>query len=295
MSPEAHGAARRQTGFSLFAGGAYDPAAGGGRVAWQRPSGVALVARSGGNVAVPGTHPALAGSRIAWIDGDGTVLADAATFRDRDRLATPGAGVIALSDRVLAWRARDPAGTDRLWARALAGGEPRLLLESPAPTEIGRPALLGGTVLCHVAGPAGSRVIAIDAATGAQQLLRAEPIATLTNPSTDGVRLLYVRATGRQQELRMGPGRPRPPDRRPRAARLPVLRAGATSSTSTAATGTARATAAGARGSRPAPRPGVVATLWSTALTADAAYVTRLRVVSGGARSADILRVAALP
>ncbi len=294
MSGEARSAARRQTGFALFAGGAYDPAAGGGRVAWQRPGGVALLARGGGNVAVPGTHPALAGSRIAWIDGDGTVLADAATFRDRDRLATPGAGVIAVSDRVLAWRARDPAGTDRLWARALAGGEPRLLLESPAPTEIGRPALLGGTVLCHVAGPAGSRVLAIDAATGAQQLLRAEPIATLTNPSTDGARLLYVRATGRQQELRMGPVGPgRPIDDRallvfPSSGRRDVEHEHGR-----------HRHRQGYRGRRPRlpPRsaPGVVATLWSTALTADAAYVTRLRVVSGGARSADILRVAALP
>jgi hypothetical protein len=35
----------------------------------------------------------------------------------------------------------------------------------------------------------------------------------------------------------------------------------------------------------------VVDTLWTTALTADAAYVTRLHVPRGAPRTADILRV----
>jgi hypothetical protein len=35
-----------------------------------------------------------------------------------------------------------------------------------------------------------------------------------------------------------------------------------------------------------------VATLWSTALTDEAAYVTRLRAIKGVAPTADILRVA---
>ena len=294
MTAEARSAAKRQTAFTLFAGRAYDPTAAGGRLAWQRPTGVALLQRSGGNVAVPGSHPALGGGRIAWLDDGETVVADPATFRDRDRFSSPGAGVIALSETVLAWRARDPAGTDRLWAVPLGGGEARLLLESPAPTEIGRPALLGGLVLCHVAGPGGSRILAIDAATGAQQLLRTEPIATLTNPSTDGGRLVYVRATGRQQELRLGPVGPgRPIDDRallvfPSSGRRDVEHEHGR-----------HRHRQGYRGHRPRlpPRssPGVVATLWSTALTGDAAYVTRLRAVSGGARTADILRVPALP
>ena len=42
----------------------------------------------------------------------------------------------------------------------------------------------------------------------------------------------------------------------------------------------------------PRAAPGVVDTLWSTALTADTAYVTRLHVQLGAPRSADILSVA---
>ncbi len=55
----------------------------------------------------------------------------------------------------------------------------------------------------------------------------------------------------------------------------------------------------GYRGHRPPLPPrarrGVVATLWTTALSADTAYVTRLRAVTGAAPSTDILAVPALP
>ena len=295
MTAEARGAAKRQTAFTLFAGGAYDPTAAAGRLAWQRPTGVALLQRNGGNAAVPGSHPALGGGRIAWLDDGATVVADPATFRDRDRFSSPGAGVIALSETVLAWRARDPAGTDRLWAVPLGGGEARLLLESPAPTEIGRPALLGGLVLCHVAGPGGSRILAIDAATRrpAAPAHRADRHA---HEPVDRRRAAALRA-GHRAPAGAAPGPGRAGRARSTTARCWSSRrpAGATSSTSTGATGTARATAAAARRCRRARAPGVVATLWSTALTGDAAYVTRLRAVSGGARTADILRVPALP
>jgi len=149
-------------------------------------------------------------------------------------------------------------------------------------------------VLCHVAGRAGSRLLAIDAATGAQLLLRAEPGAQLSNPSTDGARLLYVRATGRQQELRLGPiGAAVPATDRlllvhPSSGRRDVEHE----------RGRHRHRQ-GYRGKRPPlpPRasPGVVATLWSTALTGDSAYVTRLRAISGRPRTADIIRVPAPP
>jgi len=285
-----------QTAYTLLAGAAYDPAAVGETVAWQQPHGVALIRRDGVTTPLPGTHPVLAGGRVAWREGDSAVIADAATLLRRERLDAPGAGVLGLSDTVLAWRARDSAGTDRLWARVLGRADPpRLLLESPAPTEIGRPAVLAGVVLCHVAGPRGSRLLGIDASSGAQEVLRADPVAQLSNPATDGVRLLYVRATGRQQELRVGPPLPLAPG----GDRLLLVHASAGRRDRERESGR-RPHRQGYRSGRPALPPrsaaGVVATLWSTALTPDAAYVTRLRAVSGGSRTADILRVpAALP
>jgi hypothetical protein len=41
----------------------------------------------------------------------------------------------------------------------------------------------------------------------------------------------------------------------------------------------------------PRAQPGVVDTLWTTALTPAAAYVTRIRARTGAPRTADILRV----
>ena len=95
--------------------------------------------------------------------------------------------------------------------------------------------------------------------------------------------LLYVHATGRAQELRLGPLEPRPPTTTV-AARPPVARAAATASTSPAARATG--TADRGRRCRRAPRRASSHTLWSTALAPDAAYVTRLRARAGGAADA---------
>ena len=197
-----------------------------------------------------------------------------------------------MSDSLLAWRTRDDAGTDRLWVSD--GGEPRLVLESPAPSELGRPALAGGALLCHAAGPAGSRLLHVDLATGAQTLLREQGGAQITNPATDGSRLLYVHATGQVQQLRLGPIAPADP-----AADRVLLVQPSTGQRDREHERGRHRHREGYRGRRPplpprAPR-GVVATLWTTALDPGTAYVTRLRAVKHRPRTADILSVPAPP
>jgi hypothetical protein len=281
-------AARRR--FALFAGSAYDPTAAGGLVAWQRPNGSALLLRDGVARGLPGTHPALGGSRIAWRDGDDVVVADAATLRRIARRNAPGAGALAISDAVLAWRTRDAAGTDRIWISD--GGEPRLVLESAAPTELGRPALAGAALLVHSAGPAGSRLLHVDLANGAQTVLREQLGAQLTNPATDGARLLYVHATGQVQQLRIGPIAPADP-----AADGVLLTQPSPGQRDREHEHGRHRHRAGYHGRRPplpprAPR-GVVATLWTTALVPGTAYVTRLRAIRRRPRTGDILSVPA--
>lgn len=280
-------AAAAQRSWKLFAGSAYDPTAAGGLVAWQRPNGVALLRRGGSDRTLPGTHPALGGGRVAWREGAAVVVADAASLAQIERRDAPGAGVLALSDSLLAWRERDAAGTDRIWVAA--HGQPqRLLLELAAPDELGRPALLGGRLLTHVAGPAGSRLIAVDVATGAQEILREEAGAQLSNPATDGERLLYVHATGREQELRVGAIEPRETS----ADAVLVVHPAAGRRDREHERGRKRHRHEDRRPKLP-PRaqPGVVDTLWSTALTSGTAYVTRIRARRGAQRSADILGV----
>ncbi len=198
------------------------PPAGGSR--GSGPPASRCCSAAAGTSPCPGSHPALGGGRIAWLDDGETVVADPATFRDRDRFSSPGAGVIALSETVLAWRARDPAGTDRLWALPLGGGEARLLLESPAPTEIGRPALLGGLVLCHVAGP-GGQPAPRDRRRHRRPAAPAHRADRHAHEPVDRRRAAALRPRHRAPAgAAAGPGRAGPPDRRPRAAGLPVVR-----------------------------------------------------------------------
>jgi hypothetical protein len=281
-----------RSGAQLYAGSSYDPSSAGGAVAWQRPSGEGVMRRRGGAYQVlPGTHPALGGDRIAWRQGGSIVVADAATLRQRERHDAPGAGVLDVSDSLVAWRAHDASGIDRIWVAA-AGAAPRLLLELAAPQELGRPALLGGRLLTHVAGPEGSSIIAVDLATGAQELLREEPGAQLSNPATDGSRLLYVHATGRAQELRLGAPEPLDPD----GDEVLLVHPSSGRRDREHEHGRRRHRHRGRRPELP-PRaqPGVVDTLWTTALTGVSAYFTRIRARTGLPRSADILRVPIAP
>jgi hypothetical protein len=280
--------AAAQTPYTLFAGSAYDPSGSGALVAWQRPSGVALVRGGDTTRGLPGTHPALGGSRIAWRDGERITIADAATLDPIDRFRAAGAGVLAVSDTTIVWRTRDDEGTDRLW---FGGGQ--LALESRAPAELGRPALAGNLLLCHIAGPRGSQILGIDLTTGARTVLRTQAGAQVTNPSTDGTRLLYVHATGVTQQLRVGPLAPADPN----ADTVVMVHASPGRRDKEHEPGRHRHRA-GYPGRRrpplpPRSAPGVVATLWSTALVPGAALVTRLRVVRGKGRSADILSVPA--
>ena len=118
----------------LFAGSAYDPTAAGGLIAWQRPDGAALLLRGGADGLPGSASRRSAAGRIAWRDGDAIVVADAATLEPRDATRRPAPGVLALSGTLLAWRTRDAAGTDRIWAVAPAGAPRAVPRRCPLPT-----------------------------------------------------------------------------------------------------------------------------------------------------------------
>ena len=194
-----------------------------------------------------------------------------------------GADAIAVSAQWVAWRARAD-GRDTIFAARLADGVPRRVMGA---AQLGRPALQDGTLVFHVAGRGGGRIVLADLGAGRTSTIRRERRAQLLNPSLSDGSLVYVRAAYRGQELRTGPAARRSPrlDRR---------------LWSTVPTGRRDA------GHEPGrehkrhghpkslwrrPRPGVAATLWTTALAADAAYVTRLRQLDGKPVAAEILRV----
>ena len=263
--------------------GGSDPSADGALVAWHVPGAQGVLVSGGARTPVPGTHPALGGARLA-------VLGDAAISVRQTRgpqfsatMPASGADALAVSAAWVAWRAREADG-DALYAAPLAGGEARLVARAP---ELGRPALEGDRLAYHVNGGTGGKIVIADLAAGTAATVRSERRALLLNPSLLDGRLLYVRALFSRQELRIGPQTKSGP-RRDRQLWQTVP--------------TGRRDAGHEPGNRHKrhgqphklwrrPRLGLSLTLWTTALTGDAAYVTRLRQVSGLPLETEILRV----
>ena len=263
--------------------GGSDPSADGGLVAWHVAGQPGVIVQNGQPSSAGGSHPALGGGRLAVIGVNVIQVRQTSGPPFAATIPAPGADAVAVSAEWVAWRARDADG-DTIFAVALGGGQPRQIAKS---TELGRPAIEGGRLAYHVPGRTGSRIVIADLATGKRTTVRRERHALLTNPSLAGGRLLYVRSVYTRQELRLGPQSRRSPRRDRRLWSMPP---------------TGRRDAGHEPGKRhlrhgwprrlwPRPKRGLSATLWTTALAADVAYVTLLRQVSGAPLEVAILRV----
>ena len=262
---------------------ASDPSVDGRLLAWHEAGASGILVRDGREQRLDGTHPALGGGLLAVIDGQRIAVRSTSGGGFERSVAAPGADAVAVSGSWLAWRARDSAG-DAMYAAALSGGDAREVLRAP---EVGRPALEGSRLAFHVNAVRSGRIVLFDLASGQGGTVRQERRALLLNPSLHDGRLLYVRTVYSRQELRLGPPTRRSPRRDRRL-------------WSTVPTG--RRDAGHEPGDRHKrhghphrmwrrPRAGVSSTLWTTALADDAAYVTRLRQISGKPLVAELLRV----
>jgi hypothetical protein len=262
---------------------ASDPSADGALVAWHEAGAQGVLVRDGAATRLPGAHPALGGGRLAVLNGTAIHVQQTAGPEFSAAVPAPGADALAVSAAWVAWRAREPTG-DALYAAPLAGGEARLVARA---AELGHPALEGGRLAFHVAGSTGSHIVIADLAAGTSAAVRSERRALLLNPSLLDGRLLYVRAIFKRQELRIGPQA----KRRLRLDR----RLWATVPTGRRDAGYEPGVEHHRHGNPhklwPRPRRGHSLTLWTTALAADAAYVTRLRQVAGLPLETEILRV----
>jgi hypothetical protein len=263
--------------------GASDPSADGNLLAWHIAGQPGVIVSGDGQTSAGGSHPALGGRRLAVIAGDVIQVRQTAGQPFTATIPAPGADAVAVSAEWVAWRARE-GDDDVLYGAPLGGGQARRIARS---AELGRPSLEGGRMAYHVGGRTGSRIVVADLATGRRATMRRERRALLTNPSLFDGRLLYVRSVYTRQELRLGPDRRRNPRRDRRL-------------WSMAPTG--RRDAGHEPGKRhhkhgwprklwPRPKEGLSATLWTTALSRDVAYVTLLRQVSGLGLEVAILRV----
>jgi hypothetical protein len=262
---------------------ASDPSVDGRLLAWHEAGQPGILVDGGRQARTPGAHPALGGGRLAVVNGAQIDVHSTTGDGFATSVPAPGADHVAVSAEWLVWRAREGA-TDVLYGLPLAGGSPIEIIRA---AEVGRPAVLGGLAAFHLNTPRQSRIVLADLASNQTSTVRSERRALLLNPALEGRRLLYVRTTYKRQELRLGSQSRRSPFRdRMIFASVPTGRRDA--------------------GHEPGiehhqhgqphklwkrPRAGVSATLWTTALAADFAYVTRLRQVAGQPLVAELLRV----
>jgi hypothetical protein len=257
--------------------------------AFQRPGGTGYLRRADGTFGLPGRDPALGAGLVGWRDAQSRiVLATTDTLTPVAGYNAPGAGPFAFSDRWVVWL----VGGRQLFAQPRdSSAAPREVARARVNEQLGRPSIVGATVVYHRAGTNGSQIRLLDLATGRDTLLRSEHRALLSNPTFDGRRVLYVRSVYTRQELRLGPLQ--------RRATIKDQRLYSTYPTGRRDVehekGHGLHHAGYPHGKRPKlpPRPpaGVTDTLWTTALSPTTAYVTRIRKRTGAATTSTILSV----
>jgi hypothetical protein len=259
---------------------ATDPSADGALVAFQQPGAGGVIAGPDGRHAVPGTHPAVGGGLVAYVGNNTVEVRSQADPTFVLTIPAPGADAVAISRDWVAWRAGDA-----LLAAPLAAPAPREVARAAG---LGRPALDGDRLLFHLGSKGGTRIDEIRLATGERTTLRRAPRTQLLNPSASGGRLLYVRSTYKRQQLRIGALRKQSVKRdRALYGTVPNNRRDAGYEP-----GIEHHQHGNPHKLWPRPPRNVHLTLWTTALTADAAFVTRLRQDTGRPVRATVLRVA---
>ena len=241
------------------ASSAADPSAEGADLAWQLPNRAAVLRRDGEMLALPGGDPAVGDLRAAVIADDGIRLIDRTDLSVIADISAPGVDAVAVSEDWLVYRAhRD--GRDVMLARSIADprspGEETPIAGVAGLGQLGRPGLDGNLVVFAIAKTRVNRIVSYGLDSGKGRTVLATRSAALSNPSVRQgekvTKLLYVRATRERQ-------------------RLMIKRLG------------------GKRHGRAIfSRKGRKAMLWSTALSAERAYVTLL--VGGGAKLVSVKR-----
>jgi hypothetical protein len=266
---------------------ASEPSAAGGELAWQQLGGAGALRRLAGAVtSLPGDHPALGGSTIAWANADGITVADRASLTPRLTIATAGVDALAVSDGWLVFRTQEATGSQRLVGVSLAApSQRRSVAASRLVGAIGRPSVDGSTVVFATGTPARSAIEMVNLATGRSRLLRvARRDAALSNPALLDGRLLFERTTRCFQQLRIGAALARVRDRT--LLSLP--------STVTRDSGYQRGYAHAYNGASKCPNRGAghggQVRLGATALGAAGAYVTESGGAAGQARIVSVSR-----
>jgi hypothetical protein len=184
-----------------------DPSADGPDLAYQRGDRSGVLVRDGQEIALPGSDPAVGGQYVAVIDGDEVVLLERGGLAEVARLPVAGADALAVSSDWLVYRRRE-AGRDVLEAQRISDplnpGSPQRITSAASPSQVGRPSIDGNVVAWATAQRDESRVWTRDLQDRKNKVIVGSRFALLSNPSLDGGRLVYVRATEKREQLIAG-------------------------------------------------------------------------------------------
>jgi hypothetical protein len=270
----------------LLSSSGTDPSAGGTALAWQRPGGGASIFQRAGAKAMglPGSDPALGPQTVVWRDGNALVVARQDNLAPLLRIDAPGVEEPAISERWIVWRAREGGGDVLRSVDLLAPDKPSVvLLRTSGSDRLGRPSVDGDRAVLHLATRSASKIVEIYLPSGKGFVLRRSTGGPLLlNPSELGGKLLFVRSSLQGQSVMMGPRRSRSGKDDKRLYRTqPSIRRDS---------GVEGRRGPHGPGYAPRGRQGVRITLWTTALAADWAYVTRISVRARGTRT-EILKL----
>ena len=221
---------------------AADPAVDGQQLALQRPDRSGFLQRGDRTVELPGADPAVGDGMAAVRRGDEIVILDAGDLEELGRVAAPGVDAIAISSRWLAWRARVD-GRDYIRARKIddpqAPGPQKSVERSSRSSQLGRPSLDANRVVYARAGQTENSIVKRLLGSERKTTLIRSRVDGLSNPTIRSGDLLYVRHTAHGDVLK-----------------LASLKGGGKGRTLLSKR---------------------TDTLWSTALSAERAYVTEIR------------------
>jgi hypothetical protein len=186
---------------------ATDPSAANGALAWQQVGAGGLLSPNGAAapLALPGAHPALGGSNVAWASPTQITIADRASLQPKLVLAASGVNALGVSDGWVVYRDEDAQGEHLIAVSLSDPSVRRYLAGARLSGRVGRPALDGASVVFTVNTPRRSALELVELAGGRRRTLRAARRGVaFFNPSLLGGWMLFERVTRCVQQLRLG-------------------------------------------------------------------------------------------
>ena len=197
---------------------AADPSATVDSLAFERLGGGAVLRRSGADLPLAGSDPAVGGPYVAVLSGEATRILSRATLAPVAEVPTPGADALAISQGWLAYRAKLKEGGDGIFARSIATpgayGPLQTLGTIGAPAQLSPPSLDGGVLLFGIARARGSRIVQRVLGTRKRRTLVKSGSALVFNPAVKGRSFAYIRTNAGRSRLMVrkrrkgGPGKP---------------------------------------------------------------------------------------